>query len=400
MNSTGADGTDGVDTPLELLFAQINGLDTVKSRTAAMEATLLARVPATATPDGVRGSEAMMHETSAFAELGIVLHQSDQTIRNRVNNAYDLVNNYPATHQALFDGNISPSHARVIQLAGDGLDDDARAIYEERALECALQETPGRLKSLLASIAEQLRSKDINARHREARKHRGVWVEDVADGMSELTATLPSHIARGIMSRLTKIARDMKYGGPHSRPQTLFSASGASGAGQGAAFGLSPDGAANTSSSDATTGAADTGVQTMHDSRTLDQLRADVFSDLLLSGETCAHGDGFDAVHGELQIIIPVTTLTGENDLGADLAGTGPIDAEPHADSPATPTPCGPACSPTRSVGRSSRPTVTSPPQRCGGSSGCVMSTADSPDACKNHPSQTSTTASPGLTAG
>lgn len=64
------------------------------------------------------------------------------------------------------------------------------------------------------------------------------------------------------------------------------------------------------------------------DTRTLDQVRADVFADLLLAGAPAAHGggDGLAAIAGHIQITVPVLSLLGVETDPAILAGYCPID--------------------------------------------------------------------------
>ncbi len=62
------------------------------------------------------------------------------------------------------------------------------------------------------------------------------------------------------------------------------------------------------------------------DDRTLAQITADVFADLLLAGTP--GGDGLSAIHATVQVTIPVTSLAGASEAGAMLAGVGAVDAD------------------------------------------------------------------------
>ena len=68
------------------------------------------------------------------------------------------------------------------------------------------------------------------------------------------------------------------------------------------------------------------------DQRSIDQVRADVFADLLLAG-TPALDDTRDttagplgAIRARVQVLIPAATLTGQDDGPCDLTGRSPID--------------------------------------------------------------------------
>jgi hypothetical protein len=62
--------------------------------------------------------------------------------------------------------------------------------------------------------------------------------------------------------------------------------------------------------------------------RSLDELRADIFADLVLTCAPTAHGDGdaLAAIRAHVQITIPVLTAAGVGDEPALLTGYGPID--------------------------------------------------------------------------
>ena len=62
------------------------------------------------------------------------------------------------------------------------------------------------------------------------------------------------------------------------------------------------------------------------DPRTMDQKRADILADILLTGAPTGHGDALDAIKATVQITIPALTLLGHSKQPALLAGHGPID--------------------------------------------------------------------------
>ena len=65
------------------------------------------------------------------------------------------------------------------------------------------------------------------------------------------------------------------------------------------------------------------------ESRTFDQLRADLLTDLLLAGDPSeAHGAGLDGIRATLQVTVSATTLIGLDDRPGELDGHGPIRPE------------------------------------------------------------------------
>ncbi len=61
------------------------------------------------------------------------------------------------------------------------------------------------------------------------------------------------------------------------------------------------------------------------DPRSMDQIRADLFADMILTGAPTGHGDGLENITAQVQITIPALTLLGHSKQPAILAGHGPI---------------------------------------------------------------------------
>jgi len=161
--------------------------------------------------------------------------------------------------------------------------------FERVVLDRAATSTPGRIRALARRFAERLDPRPMAERHTAARAERTVSVRELEDGMSELVALLPTTLAAGILDRLTR--------------QTKAIRSVSAGA-------ASPD------------------------SRSIDQIRADVLADLLLTGAPAidptldAQPGGLGAIRASVQVTVPVTTLAGTMASGAELNGRAPIDPE------------------------------------------------------------------------
>lgn len=248
---------------------------------------------------------------NAAAEVGAALRVSDRTVQRKLADASTLLDRFPATYVALSEGRITSAHVSIILQAGaDIRDDAARAQFEQHALDRANIETPGRLRSIIGAIAERAQPTSINDRHRAARSDRAVWVRDLPDGMAELLAVLPAVLAHGIHDRLTQMAHTIRRPRPDnvsSAPRTQVASASRGEAPHGQVCGTDADTA---------------------DSRTINELRADILSDLALGASPIAAGDGLDMVRAHVQVTVPVLTLAGHSDRGAALAGVGPIDAD------------------------------------------------------------------------
>ncbi|MCR2815783.1 HNH endonuclease signature motif containing protein [Microbacterium jiangjiandongii] len=293
--------------------AVITGVEHTRRAIAALQAEELqwfARAEALAAEETARipsneGREREMPRRGMAAELAAVLRRSDRGMQERMRDAAVLVDGFPATLGALESGRIDVAHVRVIQDAGARITDpDARARFEQAALVVAERETPGRAKPIILMLAQRLDPVPLEERHTEAAAGRRVWVRDLDDGMAELAAVLPAPLAYAIKERLTAHAREI--------------VAAAHGARAGAGGDASDDGAAD----------ADI-IAT--DCRTTDQVRADVLTDLLLTGHATAPVSAGSipataAITAHVQITIPAATLTGDGTEPAELVGYGPID--------------------------------------------------------------------------
>lgn len=265
------------------------------------------------------------------AELATVQRVSDRTIERRMADATLLVDQFPTVWAAQGAGRISAAHSRVIVDAGSHLvDDGERESYAAVVIPLAEEESPHRLRPLARRVAERLRARSIDERHRDARKTRRAWVTDGDDGMADLHVHAPAVLVHGMFDRLSQAAHAMR-----DENRRLAREGGAPESG-------SPEGCAV-------------------DERTVDEIRADLLTDLVLTGSPSGHdtADGLlGTIRARVEVTVPVLTLmerpadptaAGEDADGspeaplpgirgidlppadlppAELDGTAPIDAD------------------------------------------------------------------------
>ncbi|WP_166870432.1 HNH endonuclease signature motif containing protein [Salinibacterium sp. ZJ450] len=244
-------------------------------------AELAQLVVAEAGPGADRGTARAMTYRSLAAELALATHLSDRTFQTRINTAETLVGDFPATLTALAAGTISIGHARVIMEAGFPIGDpEQRARYEHAVLERAETITPGRLGKQAQLAAARLGDVTFQDRHEKAVAERSVRIADVGDGMSEVIHTVSTVFAVAMRDRLTQQAKAVKAANPA-------------------------------------------------DPRTLDQIRADLACELMLTGQPTGHPEAPHAagvgIRAEVSVVIPMLTLLGQGDEPATIAGAGPI---------------------------------------------------------------------------
>ncbi|MCZ4068017.1 DUF222 domain-containing protein [Microbacterium sp. H37-C3] len=318
---SGGMGSDADVDALAVLVADAEGAADVVRAGQVREVRVLAAAGVLAERQAAGASEKVTAREMALrgiaAELAGVFVATDRTLQRRIDEARDLVDNYPVTMAAWEAGRIVRGHVRAIQEVGCIVPAEERAEFERAAIGKCEGETPNRVREALRMIAEWMHPRTFTERHEEAAAGRCVWVRPVIDGMSDLIATLPTVIADGIVDRLTRQAREII----NARAQA--DAPG------------TPDARADSDggSPDADTTIRD-GSSFVDDARTIDQVRADVFSDLLLAGapalDPTGTGDGdgtLGAIRAHVQVAVSALTLMGQDEGPADLAGRSPIDA-------------------------------------------------------------------------
>ena len=331
---SGSMGSDADVAALASIVGEVEGAAAVvragqvaEVRALAAAGQLAAR-QAAGSPAVVRAHDMALR--SVAAELGGVLRVTDRTVQSRIDEARDLVEHYAATLAAWESGRITRGHVRVITDAGSVLVDaspERRAEFEAAAIARCERDTPNRVRSEVEILAERFAERSFTDRHRDAAAERRVRVVPGAAGMSDLIATLPTVIADGILDRLTQQAQTVI---DSREPGDAGSAFGARGAGD------APDAVGASGAGDASGAFGGSGMGDAEpDRRGIDQVRADVFSDLLLAGapalDPTATGDGqgsLGAIRAQVQVIVPALTLLGVDDGPADLVGRSPIDAD------------------------------------------------------------------------
>ena len=288
-------------------------------------------------------SRAWAHRAIA-EEIAAATHTPGRSVERQMNDAANLVSRFPVVRDRLAEGTVSLPHARTIVLCGDRLDDPAlRATYEVRVL-ARLDRVPmtaAALAEVARKIAQELDPVSISDRHKAARKRRRVGFRPGEDAMGAFDAEVANVLGVGMMDRIDQMAK------------TVITAR-----------------AAARRASDPIA---------LADDRTLDEIRADIFTDLTLTGTPTGHnhlygatfncadakaGDvglgavsaeagtgapagagsafgpaagparkpamkpvGLGAIRGSVHITIPATALADPTHRteGATLAGAGPI---------------------------------------------------------------------------
>jgi hypothetical protein len=307
MSSPAPAASRRADARLAGLIPKLVVIRREMARLQAEEASLLAEARRIA-DDWSAAEDAASQSTSEFphrsvaAEIAAAWRVSDRTVQRQIDDAATLVEHYPETHAALASGQISAAHARTICEAGSiVVRAELRAEFEASVLDYAMTESASRLAPVAKRRAEWFAESTFDDRHRRARDGRRIWTGDFDDGMSELRLIGPSVLVHASFNRLTQLAHE------------------ASGMTRGDA---APD----------DHGTAGTAEPDVADSRTLDQLRADILLDLLLAADPVARDTGLAAIRATVSVTVPVLALIDDGIRdpfeSMTLDGHGPIDTE------------------------------------------------------------------------
>ncbi|GAB3546103.1 hypothetical protein GCM10027404_05810 [Arthrobacter tumbae] len=222
--------------------------------------------------DGITVAE----QSSSWAaeEVGTALRLPSSTSRTLVEQSQLLLEEYSRTFIGLESGKLSWRHAATIVEECVGVPADSVVRFEQDLVEVAEQSTVAKLTRRARGLREILHPEAAPVRKTRAAAERRVIVEPGTDGMAWLSAYLPAEQACGIYNRIDAGAR---------------------------------------------------GLQAPEEGRTLGQLRADVFTDLLT--HTCtgdiSTGTGFRGIGATVHITVPALTLLDQMPGGGGERGAG-----------------------------------------------------------------------------
>ncbi|WP_026545604.1 DUF222 domain-containing protein [Arthrobacter sp. 35/47] len=252
----------------------LRAADRLASWVAARQAVLLAQVldrvqdqehvllTGRADPGAGRGAGSGLGFTLAVQEIAPLLRVPGRTAQRMLGDAVRLTRELPGTWAALEEGRVSPVQAQVLVEESGSLPVQVLPGFEEAVLDSAGALTRPKLARRCRRVREELHPETITARKARAVQERCVSVQPEQDGMAWLGAYLPAEQAHGIFNRVDAAARSLQ--GPT-------------------------------------------------EARTLSQLRADVFADVLT--HTCAgdvkKGTGFRGIGASVFVTVPVMTLLG-----------------------------------------------------------------------------------------
>ncbi len=211
-------------------------------------------------------------------ELAAAMRITEHAAGNLLALSEALVHRYPSVLRALGEARITERHAEILVGGLDELEPGLRAGVFDRALALAEAQPVGEFRRSLRALVDSARVVTLAERQEAALAARRVFVEPVEDGMAWTHLLGPAVEAHAQFGRVTAIAKTI----------------------------LAQDG----------------------ETRTLDQIRADVMADLLIDGSTTEHPADARGIRATVVVTVPALTLLEETDAGVAEVGADPARVE------------------------------------------------------------------------
>ncbi|MEA1904078.1 MAG: DUF222 domain-containing protein [Actinomycetota bacterium] len=207
-------------------------------------------------------------------EVRAALTLTRRAADNEIGNAHDLLERLPSVWQALHSGAIDIRKALTFARGTGHLDESDARDVANRALTDAPDQTTGQLRARLRRLCIETNPEDAKKRTKTAVEERRMIIEPTVDCTADLHACgAPIDRAAAIGRRINGFARSLKNSG---------------------------------------------------ETRTMDQLRMDVFLDLLEGNKMGT----VERSRGGVVIHVGLETLAGLSESSGDLGGYGPVQAD------------------------------------------------------------------------
>ena len=214
-----------------------------------------------------------MVEDSTAGEIQAALTLTRRSALTQLDFATTLITDYPDLWRRLSDGSLDVPRVMVIVNQTSHLETKVRELVTTEILTTAPRLTTGQIRARLARLIISVDPDSARLRYREGLEARRVVVDANPDGTANLCGwSLPAAHTQAVMRRVNRLARSLK---------------------------------------------------TKEETRSIDQLRADVFLDLLRG-----HAHPNRADRGVVDLKVDLTTLAGLNDNPGQIPGWGPVLAD------------------------------------------------------------------------
>ncbi|GAA2075786.1 HNH endonuclease signature motif containing protein [Aeromicrobium halocynthiae] len=198
----------------ELVGAAVDDLELVSRSLAQAEAASFAAMVRYRDVEEARIGEldssmrALVERSMIAMEIGQAMGLSEHQVVSRFAVADRVIEHAPACWAAFCDGLIDAARVREISTGLDRLERESSwALLDEKALAYATTHTTSELRAWIKRFVTRVEPDEALDRAEKAREQRHVSLHHLEDGMSWLSAYLPSHQAAAVMKRLDRAAR-------------------------------------------------------------------------------------------------------------------------------------------------------------------------------------------------
>lgn len=246
---------------------------------------------------------------SIMGEFALPNRESDVVLQNRAYEARQLVEDYSEWLEPIRSGEVSIDYARAFLRDARPLNADQVAKLSPKVLQYAKSHTVSQTKRFVKREVAKVGAENVEAAQKQAREQRSVTVADDGLGMSMIFAYIPTELAVGTDKHLTLDARAIR------EANALEAAAFARDARRALAEGRQLN------------------SEFVADERTLAQIRADVFVEMLLcvtpESLVTAETAGARRVNATVSLTVPVLSLLRGREDGREPAlvdGLTPIE--------------------------------------------------------------------------
>jgi len=230
--------------------------------------------------DAVRHGRALndVVERSVRLEIAAALRITESEAAGILALGEALVEQFPTVLDSFASARMTERHARLLVESLQELEPEFHEQVLSTAIELAETEPVGAFRRRLRALIDTVRAKTLTERHEDAVQRRRVVLQPDHDAMTWVMTLMPAVEAHAIWDKATRIAKVI----------------------------LTQEG----------------------ETRTLDQIRADVIADLLIDGRTDLHPAEARGIRATVAVTVPVLTLLDPAQHGAEPAvveGVGPI---------------------------------------------------------------------------
>ena len=198
-------------------------------------------------------------ERSIRLELAAATRITEYAAGRLLMHAEALVSRYPSVLDSLWGGRITEKHAEIYVDLLDEVPPELRGQVCDRALVLAETQPVGSFRRALRDLISRVSARTLEQRYQTAITRRRVWVERGVDGMDQFGLFHPGVEVQAIDGRITAMAK------------VIAAADG--------------------------------------ETRTLDQIRADIVADLLIDGTTAHLPATVSGIKAKVVVTVPVLSL-------------------------------------------------------------------------------------------